>query len=159
MLIRYWHPFSDVEKVRQQIDQVFDQLTETRPKKVENWYPNIELQERGDHLILKAQLPGITAENLEIQVTQDTVSLSGENQFQGEKGTYYYSEFLYGKFERIINLPVPIINDEVHADLTNGVLTLTLPKVTEKRHKVVKINVGNLADTPSNPVLSASENS
>lgn len=156
MLIRYWPPFTELEKVRRQIDRAFEQITDTIEHQPEaNWRPSIELKDQTDRLILKAYLPGIEPKDLDIQVTQDSVSLAGERRSepQDEKLGYYYTEFLYGKFHRVLNLPVPIINDQVHADFTNGVLTLTLPKVVEARDKVVKLNLAEVLDTPKNPAL------
>jgi HSP20 family protein len=156
MLIRYWSPFTELEKVRRQIDRAFEQITDTIEHQPEaNWRPSIELKDQTDRLILKAHLPGIEPKDLDIQVTQDSVSLSGERRSEpnDEKLGYYYTEFLYGKFHRVLNLPAPIIHDQVHVEFTNGLLTLTLPKVVESREKVVKFNLAEVINPPENPVL------
>jgi len=70
---------------------------------------------------------------------RDRVSISGE--YRQEKKDKTRSEFYYGKFERTIGLPIAIQNDKVKADYTDGILTLTLPKVEEAVNKVVKVNL------------------
>lgn len=95
-------------------------------------------------MVFHAQLPGVTAKNLDIQVTRDAVAIAGERQrqHQFENANYLHSEFRYGKFQRVVNLPVAVQNDKVQADFRDGILTLTLPKVEEVRNCVVKINLG-----------------
>jgi HSP20 family protein len=68
------------------------------------------------------------------------IMLSGE--YRQEKKDKTHSEFYYGKFERTIGLPVPVQNSKVKADFTDGVLTLTLPKLEEAVNRVVKVNLG-----------------
>jgi HSP20 family protein len=154
-LIRF-SPWTDIEALRHQMDQIFDEFTGLKTyKEAVNWQPAIELINKDEALILKASLPGLEAKDLDISVTREAVQLSGEHRYEKaekEKG-YYHSEFRYGKFERTINLPVPIQNDKVTAEFKNGILTLTLPKVEEVVNRVVKINLGSeeqpVLDTPT----------
>jgi HSP20 family protein len=151
MMIRYWHPVSEIENVRRQLDAMFDQLALNSPNTPVTWQPAIEVINAGDNLILKAQLPGIEGKDVEIQVTQKAVAIAGEyrtEQTEGARGLH--SEFRYGKFQRVLQLPYPIQNDQVKADFTNGILTLTLPKVVELRNKVVKINLAETAPEAAN---------
>lgn len=146
MMIRYWHPGSEIESVRRQLDKMFDQLALNTQNTPYTWQPAIELIDAGDNLILKAQLPGIEGKDVEIQVTQKAVAIVGEYPTeQKEDQRQLHSEFRYGKFQRILQLPYPIQNDQVKADFTNGILTLTLPKVVEVRNKVVKISLAETA--------------
>lgn len=129
------------------MDLVFDELsaqtTQTSDASTA-WTPAVELIDVGDSLVLQIQLPGVTAKNLDVQVTRDTVAIAGENQrqHQSENANYLHSEFRYGKFQRVVNLPVAVQNDKVQADFHDGILTLVLPKVEEVRNRVVKINLG-----------------
>jgi HSP20 family protein len=153
-LIRF-SPWTDIEALRHQMDEIFDEFTGLKTyKDAVNWQPAIELVNKDEALILKASLPGLEAKDLDISVTREAVQLSGEHRYEKEekeKG-YYHSEFRYGKFERTINLPVPIQNDKVVAEFKNGILTLTLPKVEEVVNRVVKVNLGgeeqSVLDTP-----------
>jgi HSP20 family protein len=155
MLMRPKLPFREIETLRQQLDKVFDQRAATRDNSETAWMPALELADAGDNFVLKAQLPGIDAKDIEVQVTREAISISGERRYENtdEKSGYVRSEFRYGKFHRVLPLPAHIQNDSVQAEYKDGILTLTLPKVTEARNKVVKINLAEIAETPANPAL------
>lgn len=142
-LIR-WQPFREIETLRRQFDELFEELARGNRESEMTWTPLVELQDMDDNLIVRAQLPGLEAKDLDVQVTRDAVSISGEHRSENkveEKG-YFRSEFRYGKFQRMIPLPVHIQNERVQADFQNGVLTLTLPKVEEAQRRVVRLNLG-----------------
>ena len=155
MLMRYWQPFTEIETIREQLDKVFDQRAATRDNSKAAWMPALELADAGDNFVLKAQLPGIDPKDVDIQVTREAISISGERRYENtdEKPGYVRSEFRYGKFHRVLSLPAPIQNDSVQAEYKDGILTLTLPKVAEARNKVVKINLAEIAGTPATPAL------
>jgi HSP20 family protein len=155
MLMRYWQPFTEIETIREQLDKVFDQRAATRDNSETAWMPALELVDAGDNFVLKAQLPGIDPKDIDVQVTREAISISGERRYENteEKPGYVRSEFRYGKFHRTLPLPAHIQNDSVQAEYKDGILTLTLPKVAEARNKVVKINLGEIAGTPATPAL------
>ena len=143
-LIR-WQPFQEMETLRRQMDQMFDELAGFQRGESANltWKPSVELEDAGERLILRAEIPGVEAKDLDIDVSRDAVAIRGENRYEKEieeKG-FFRSEFRYGKFERVIPLPVEIENEQVQAEFKNGILTLNLPKVEAARHRVVKVNV------------------
>ncbi|BAU05388.1 heat-shock protein Hsp20 [Fischerella major NIES-592] len=147
MMIRYLQPIRELENLRRQMDLVFDELSAQTAQTNDTstaWVPAVELIDTGDNLVFYAQLPGVAAKNLDIQVTRDAVAIAGERQrqHQSENANYLHSEFRYGKFQRVVNLPVAVQNDKVQADFRDGILTLTLPKVEQVRNRVVKINLG-----------------
>jgi HSP20 family protein len=135
-LIR-WQSNSDMENLRRQMDRIFGEMrnvhTETQARQ-----PAIELQDTEESIILRSLLPGIGAEDLDIQVTSEAVAISGEHR---QAQNYVRSEFRYGKFRRVVALPVAVQNDRVSAEFKDGILTLTLPKVVDARRKVVKVNL------------------
>lgn len=153
MIIRYWQPSREMDTLRRQIDQVFGDLTASHRKSEPDWTPAVELLDQGDRFTLRAQLPGIAADALDIQVSREAVTLAGERRFEGE-AQHYRSEFRYGTFRRIVPLPAAIENDQVKADFQNGMLQLTLPKIAAARNKVVKINLESLAPTDAAPEAS-----
>lgn len=142
-LIR-WQPFREVEMLRLQFDDLFDELAGSNRENELAWMPAVELQDSDSNLILRAQIPGIEAKDLDIQVTREAVSIAGEHRYEkkAEDKGLFRSEFRYGKFQRTIPLPVQIQNDKVQANFKDGVLTLTLPKVEEAQRRVVRINLG-----------------
>ena len=155
MLMRSWQPFTEIETIRQQLDKVFDQLATTRDNSEATWMPAVEFVDAGDNFVLKAQLPGIDPKDVDIQVTREAISISGERRYENtdEKSGYVRSEFRRGKFHRVLTLPAHIQNDSVQAEYKDGILMLTLPKVTEARNKVVKINLAQIAEASTNPAL------
>lgn len=107
--------------------------------------PSAELKETEDAIHLKLELPGIEAKDVDLQVTENAVYLSGERKSEAkseDKGVIK-SEFHYGKFQRVIPLPARIQNTNVTADYKDGILNLTLPKAEEQKNKVVKVNLAS----------------
>ncbi len=141
-----WQPFSEMESLRHQMDRMFDELTGTNRQSATNWKPAIEIQDREDSLVLRAEIPGVEAKDLDIQVAREAVAISGEHRYENkaqEQG-FFRTELRYGSFQRTIPLPVAVENNQVQAEFKDGILKLTLPKAQEARHKVVKINLGEV---------------
>jgi HSP20 family protein len=142
---------SEINAIRRQINDVFgDFAAEVLPRA--DWAPAMRLLDHGDHFLLMAHLVGIEPDELDVQVTADTISLSGQRPEPElpEGAKLLYDDVRYGHFQRVINLPEPIQNSQVAAQVEQGVLTLTLPKVVEAQTKVVKISLGK-------PTLEASQ--
>ncbi len=144
-LIR-WEPFREVESLQREMNRLFDAMNPSSDGVSNNlvFAPAAELQETSDAIHLKIEIPGLEAKDLDVQVTAEAVSIRGERRSESkteEKGVFR-TEFRYGKFQRVIPLPVRIQNDKVEAEYKNGVLTLNLPKAEEEKNKIVKINLG-----------------
>ncbi len=154
----------EFNNLRQQLDKVFDDLVREQPqlgilaKAGENpWTPAIELQETETELLLKAQLPGIKPEELDIQVSENAVFLAGEHQEEkktDEKGVFR-SEFHYGQFKRVVPLPTTIQRERVTAKMESGLLTLTMLKASPTLPNLFKVLIAAADDKP--PVLSATD--
>jgi len=156
-LIR-WQPFSEMEALRRQMDQIFDEMAGVNNTTQVTWKPAIELQDTEDNIVLRAEIPGVEGKDLDIRVTREAVAISGEHRYKNKTERGFRSEFRYGKFQRVIGLPVAVQNEQVQADFKDGILTLTLPKVTEARRKVVKVNLAdNTTATPEIPVAPAAD--
>lgn len=144
MHIVRFSPLERIDSVRRQIDRVFADIEEVTQNSYSTWSPTIELLEDEDYLILRMQLAGIDSKNIEIQVTKKSVIISGElHRLEAGSHRYLHSEFNYGKFQREISLPIPVVNNQVTANYEVGILTLKLPKAEEAKQRVVKINLGN----------------
>jgi HSP20 family protein len=144
-LVRY-NPWKEIETLERRFNRLFDDLVPATLKDLNTVarVPAAELTETDDAVILKLEVPGMEAKDLDIQVTEDSVSISGERKFKtsAKDKAKTISEFYYGQFQRVIPLPVPIQNTKVTADYKDGILHLTLPKMVEEKNKVVKINLG-----------------
>jgi len=99
----------------------------------------VNIQEQDEVYVLSALVPGLTAEDLNIQVLDDVVRIDGE--YQQDENQYLMQELPRGSFTRTLRLPVPIEADSVEAKITDGVLTLTLPKAESAKPKKIKIKV------------------
>lgn len=145
-LIR-WEPFREIDSLQREMNRLFDSLSPT-PTTKENmgvaFIPPAEIQETPEAIQLRLEIPGMEAKDLDVHVTAEAVSISGERQseMQSEDKGVTRSEFRYGQFRRVIPLPTPIQNDKVQADYKNGILSLMLPKVEAEKTKVVKVNIG-----------------
>ena len=147
MLVRrYWQPFSEVNTVKHQLEQLFDELT-AAPNAATTWTPAATLVESEDALTLHVQLPGVKADEIDIQASREVVAISGQRPELeiGEGEKLRRNEFRYGAFRRVVSLPIAIEPTEVSADYEAGVLVLTLPKAEDVRNKVVKVNVAGVA--------------
>jgi HSP20 family protein len=97
----------------------------------------INVREEDDAFLLSALVPGIKSDELNIQVLEDVVRIEGE--YKAEESQYLVRELPSGSFKRALRLPVPIDAEHVEAEVTNGVLTLKLPKAESARPKQIKI--------------------
>ena len=103
--------------------------------------PNLDVVETNDEIIVKAALPGLKADDVQITVTGDTLTLRGEFKQETENGdaTYHLRERRTGSFERTISLPVDVQTEKAKADFENGVLIVTLPKSEAVKPKTISI--------------------
>jgi HSP20 family protein len=132
-----------MESLRDEMDRLFEQIRPVGEGEKFIFAPSAEMKETPEAIHLKLEIPGLEAKDLDIEVTEQSVSISGERKSETkteEKGMVR-SEFRYGKFQRVIPLPARIKNDVVNAEYKDGILTLTLPKAEEEKHKTVKVSV------------------
>lgn len=147
MTLVRWQPFREIESLQRQMNRMFDSMTTTGSDGFNggiSFMPAVEINETPDAIHLKLEVPGLEAKDLNVQVTQEAVSIKGERKSESktEQNGVTRSEFRYGSFQRVIPLPTRIQNDKVEAEFKNGVLTLNLPKAEEEKNKVVKVNLG-----------------
>ncbi|KOP26833.1 heat-shock protein [Hapalosiphon sp. MRB220] len=136
-IVRY-NPWAEMSAMQRQIDRIFEDLQVPAFRT-----PAAELTETEDALHLKLELPGVSAKDVDIEVTQDAVRVIAERKEEHQEGTR--SEFYYGKFQRVIPLKARIQNTNVTAEYKDGILNLTLPKAEEEKNKVVKVNLEQAA--------------
>lgn len=147
-LIR-WEPFREVESLQREMNRLFDRMTipgdgSSDIMAAPTSFIAAEMHETPDQITLKMEVPGIEAKDLDIKVTAEAVSVSGErkSEIKSDDRGMYRSEFRYGRFQRIIPLPARIQNDKVQAEFKNGILCLTMPKAEAEKNRVVTLNLG-----------------
>lgn len=149
MALVRWNPWREIATLQQQMNQLFDETLIPATDRERSFVrvPAAEIEETQKAIHLKVELPGIDAKDLDVQVTQNTVSISGERkeETKTQENGVTRSEFNYGKFQRVIPLPARIQNTKVQAEYKDGILILTLPKMEEEKNKVVKVNLEQAA--------------
>jgi HSP20 family protein len=140
-LIRYNVP--EIDTLQRQLNRLFDDFMIPSLPETRLTYPAAELLDTNEAIHVKVEIPGMKAEDLDIQVSKDSVSISGErkSETQTEENGVARSEFRYGKFQRVIPLPTLVENTQVTAEYKDGILTLILPKAEEEKNKVFKVKV------------------
>lgn len=145
---RYWQPFQEMNTVKQQLDQLFEEFSGIEIASTP-WTPAATLTETEAALTLQLQIPGVNAEEIDIQASREVVAIAGNRQAPtlAEGETLRRNEFRYGSFRRVVSLPVAIDPQGVSADYQAGILVVTLPKAEDERNKVVKVNVASAQPT------------
>ncbi|MDJ0677817.1 MAG: Hsp20/alpha crystallin family protein [Calothrix sp. MO_167.B42] len=140
-----WQPLKDLDILRHQMNHLFDELMEVEVKDSGNttWKPVVEIKQTDADIILQAEIPGVDAKDLDVQVSEEAVSIAGERKQEKHisQKDLFRSEFRYGQFRRVIALPVSVNYTEVKAEFDRGVLTLTLPKLEVKTPKSLKVDL------------------
>lgn len=140
-----WHPFREIESLQREMNRLFDNLGPSEGLLEDGKFmPAAEIDETDSTVELRIEIPGMKPEELDIQVSADSVSISGERKTEtkAEERGITRSEFRYGRFQRVLPLPSRIENDKVEADYKDGILKLHMPKLAEERNRVVKVNLG-----------------
>ncbi len=147
--MRRWEPFRELERMREEMDRLFERLFGLGRRglfaplvEAPTVVPAVDVYETDKEVVVKAELPGMSKEDLEINATEDSLTLKGEikkDEEVSEEG-YYRRERRYGSFERVIPLPTEVKPDQAKAKFQNGVLEVRLPKV-KRAPKAKKIKI------------------
>ena len=148
MKIVRWDAFDDMGTFRRSMDRVFDEFFAPRRRGQEltaqEWQPPIEMFETETAVVVRAALPNIDPKQVEITVTDDTLTLRGQTKHEAEQKArnYYRREFRYGEFSRTLPLATEVKSAEATASYKDGVLEVTLPKSERVKPTSVKVQVG-----------------
>ena len=146
------------EPFTREIDRVFDAFF-GQTDQGRRWVPPIDLVEAEDHFVLKADLPGLAEGDVNIEVQDGTLTISGERQAeheQREKG-WYRIERSFGSFNRSLTLPDGVDPDRIDASFANGVLEVRIPKPEERKPRRISISGGNSNGKPAEVEGTATE--
>lgn len=155
MSIEKWHPLKDLEAMRREMDRIWEEmLPSTRRAFFElPWSkaagekvtasPAIDVVDKEKEIVVRADMPGVTKDDLDISLQENTLTIKGEVKSETEKKEehYYYSERNYSSFARTINIPTKIAPDKIKAGLKDGILTIHLPKAEELQPKKIKVEI------------------
>lgn len=135
-----WRPFREAVSLRDAMDRLFEESVVTPAKGIAAM-PKIDIKEKKDSVMVKAELPGVAEEDVEVEITDNVMTISGEKkeEKEEEKAGYYYKESHSGSFTRSFSLPSEVAAEKADAEMKNGVLLVTIPKIEAKKPKKVSI--------------------
>jgi HSP20 family protein len=137
-----WSPFDQLSTLRDEINRLFQYPLDANGSDVFNtWAPALDLYENKDNLVLKAELPGMKKEDIDISIHENTVTISGErkNEKKYEGAETSRSERFFGRFQRTLTLPKKVDAGGVKASYRDGVLKVTLPKSEEAKPQQIAV--------------------
>jgi HSP20 family protein len=142
-----WNPSGEMTAMQNRINRMFnapywpagrmdDDTTMGR------WNPAVDLYEKDDHFVIKAELPGVDKKNIAIDLKDRVLTLSGERSYENEvkDENYYRRERSYGKFQRAFTLPADVDSDKIKAEFKDGLLQIEVPKPERQKPKQVTIH-------------------
>lgn len=147
MAVVKWDPFRDLLSIQDRMNRLFEQtLSRSRSEEgiaASTWTPAVDIYETPETIVLKAELPGLSREDIEIQIRDNALTLKGERRFAKDvqQENYLRIERAYGAFQRSFTLPATIHQDKIRAVFRDGVLELTLPKAEDSKPKRISVDV------------------
>jgi HSP20 family protein len=137
---RRWDPFRELQR---EVGRLFESLEpQMHTWRVARQFPAINLYDAGDHYVLSAQLPGMTAEELDLSITGETLTMKGERKRPDGVAdeSYRRQERQFGRWTRTISLPDRVDGSLVSAGFAHGILTVTLPKAESAKPRHITVN-------------------
>jgi HSP20 family protein len=147
MAVVKWDPLRDLLSIQDRMNRLFEQtLSRSRTEEgisASTWAPAVDIYETPETIVMKADLPGLTREDIEIEIRDNTLTIKGERRFAKDvqQENYLRVERAYGPFERSFTLPTGVRQEEIRASFRDGVLELLLPKAEEAKPKKIAIDV------------------
>src|SRR4030043_1356953 len=144
--IRPWRPFGSLDEM----ERLMDDMLRRPPfglrwgKEGETaWAPALEVYEKDDQFVVRAELPGVEKKDFKVTTTEDSLTIEGErkSETEVEEENYHRCEMSYGRFSRSLILPPTVDKSRIDAKYENGILELTLPKIPEPNPQEIEIEV------------------
>jgi len=142
-----WMGLDRLSDLRNEIDRLFDapfaELARVSPL-LSGWTPALDMNEDRDNIYVNVELPGMKREEIDLQLHQQTLTISGERRAENkvEDSETYRAERYVGRFQRSVQLPRTVDSTKVKAQYRDGILTVTLPKAEEAKAKQIEVKVG-----------------
>jgi HSP20 family protein len=148
-----FEPFRGVSSLQEQINRLFNEAFDRSSDEANltTWAPAVDIYETEQELIVKADLPDVKPEDLDIRVENNILTIRGERKFEKKvnEDNYLRVERAYGSFSRSFSLASTVNTEAIKADYKDGVLSLVIPKREEAKPKQIKVNVGTQGQAPS----------
>ncbi len=138
-----WDPFRDLSVLQDRINRIFNEhfgRVEGEAPGKRPWAPLVDMLETPTDLVVRAEIPGVRREDIDVEVTSESLTIRGERKFdEANKDQYLRVERPYGPFQRSFSIGVPVQADKVKASYKDGILEITIPKAEEVTPKKVEI--------------------
>jgi HSP20 family protein len=151
MAIVRWEPFRELATLQNEVNRLFNTAFDApapagngNGSALRRWMPAMDLVETEDHFVLRADLPGMSEENVNIEVEDRVLTVSGERKAEHEtsKEGYHRVERAFGAFSRSLTLPEGVNAEAVEASFDRGVLEIRIPKPEQRKPRKISIGVG-----------------
>lgn len=131
-----WRPLRELQEMEQRFEDLFGRTGE--------WMPAVDVVEKDDKFEIKAELPGLKEDEIDVSMTDNTITIRGEKKTDCEvkEEDYFQSECFYGSFYRTIPLPSNIDKEKIEADYKSGILEISVPKTAETKPKKITVGPG-----------------
>ena len=142
MSLMRWEPFQELRRMHDEMDRMFEGMMPSQPS-VMVMAPAIDVFEQDGNLVVRADVPGLKKDDIEVTATEDSVSIKGEfkKEEKVEEQGFYRQERRYGRFFRTIPMPTAINPDQVKAGFKEGVLEIIAPKAEAEKAKEKKVPI------------------
>lgn len=143
MNITRWDPIRELASLQTRLNSVLAEPHEAAESSYGPWSPAVDIFERGDDLVIRAELPGVKSDDIDIRVENNTLTLRGERRQEDElrEGKAYRLERTFGAFTRSFSLPTTVDSSRISAKHSAGVLEIVLPKVEHAKPRRIEISV------------------
>ena len=146
MVLRRWEPFRELRQMQQNMDQLWHSFSSGggEGQDVENWAIPLDVVQEGDNIVVKASVPGVKPEDIDVSIENDVLTIKGQTKEEREhqEGNYLMRERRAGSFYRALRLPDTVDSDNAQPHYENGVLSITFPRMELKKAKRLHITGG-----------------
>lgn len=142
-------PFEDLTRLQREVNRLFDDSSRTPARNggaehaaARSWAPAVDIYEDHNEIVVKVDLPGLKQDDIDIEITGETLTIKGERKFEDSerKDGYVRVERSYGLFQRSFTIGVPVDQDKVRAAFNSGVLDIRLPKSEATKPKKISVS-------------------
>jgi HSP20 family protein len=143
MALVRWDPFGEMLDVERRMRRLLPMWTSAGTREPLTWTPAVDVIRHGEDLLVRAELPGVYPDDIEVSIRDDMLTIAAVRRHEEklEERDYLLHELEYGRFERTLSVPARLKTEEIHADFTDGILEITLPKAIEHEPKTHKVEV------------------
>jgi HSP20 family protein len=146
MVLRRWNPLNELRQMQENVDRLGRDFGQERGEagNVENWAIPLDVVQQGDNIVVKASVPGVNPEDIDVSIENDVLTIKGQTKEEREhqEGNYLMRERRSGSFYRALRLPDTLDSDQAQSHYENGVLSITFPRLESKRAKRLQITSG-----------------